>query len=230
MKKTIFILILASLSLFAISCKKESAGKTQITYYADIKLQGANPYKMVKGTAWVDPGFTATMNGVDVTDKIIVDDSDVNVNQFGMYKVTYTLTNADGYEFPFVRDVYVLGAGIANIYTVKTKYGSRNYSFPILIEETATPDVYSIPDIFGYFYYLGRYPGYDAYGYDFACEGTIRVNPDNSVTIENCPDDWYFGGGFDLTSFDGSYDPATGVLSWTIEGDFSVTLIPESLD
>lgn len=227
MKRYILIIIVALLSFSAISCKKESAGKTQITYYADIKLKGANPYKMVKGGAWVDPGFTATMDGVDVTDQVVVDDSEVDTDNFGIYTVTYSLENKDGYNFPFTRKVYVLGAGVANIYTAVTKYGTRNYSLPFVVNETATPDVYAIRDLFGTFYSEGRYPGYP---YDFDCEATIRINPDNSVSIDNCPDDWYFGGDFDLTTFDGAYNPATGVLSWTIEGDFSVTLIPESLD
>lgn len=227
MKKLSFILILAILSVLAVSCKKESAGKTQITYYADIKLQGANPYKMVKGTDWVDPGFTATMNGEDVTDDVVVDDSDVDTENFGMYKVTYSLVNADGYVFPFVRDVYVLGAGVANIYNSFCKYGTRQFNIPFVVNETSTPDVYSIDDLFGGFYSRGRYPGYP---YDFDCEATIRVNPDNSLSIAECPDDWYFGGSFDLSSFAGTYNPATGVLSWTIEGDFLVTLTPESLD
>ena len=39
MKRYILIIIVALLSFSAISCKKESAGKTQITYYADIKLK-----------------------------------------------------------------------------------------------------------------------------------------------------------------------------------------------
>lgn len=227
MKRNILILILAALSVFAVSCTKQSAGTTKITYYADIKLQGANPYKMVKGSAWVDPGFTATMNGVDVTDKVVVDDSDVDPDNFGMYEVTYSLVNPDGYVFPFVRSVYVLGAGIANIYNSYCKYGSRNYNIPFVVNETSTADVYSVDDLFGGFYSRGRYPGYP---YDFDCEATIRVNADNSLAIEECADDWYFGGSFDLSSFEGTYNPATGVLSWTIEGDFSVTLTPESLD
>jgi hypothetical protein len=67
------------------------------TYTFD--LIGENPVKLDIRTTYVEPGYTATKNGVDVSDKVLVDVSNLNVKAAGEWSVRYTLnttTNADG--------------------------------------------------------------------------------------------------------------------------------------
>lgn len=67
------------------------------TYTFD--LLGDNHIKLDIRTTYVEPGYTATKNGVDVSDKVSVDVSNLNVNVAGEWSVRYTLNttaNADG--------------------------------------------------------------------------------------------------------------------------------------
>ncbi|MBQ1812810.1 MAG: DUF5011 domain-containing protein, partial [Bacilli bacterium] len=72
-----------------------------------IKLRGANPYCMVKGTRYEEPGATATDN-VDgnITDRIAVT-SKVTGNILGTFRVTYTVEDSSGNKATVYRAVTV---------------------------------------------------------------------------------------------------------------------------
>ncbi len=72
-----------------------------------IKLRGANPYCMVKGTHYEEPGATATDN-VDgnITDRIAVT-SKVTGNILGTFRVTYTVEDSSGNKATVYRAVTV---------------------------------------------------------------------------------------------------------------------------
>lgn len=73
-----------------------------------ITLAGANPLTVIVGTAYSEPGYTATDNiDGDITDDVIVTGS-VNTAVAGQYSLTYTVTDAAGNVGTRVRVVNVV--------------------------------------------------------------------------------------------------------------------------
>ena len=72
-----------------------------------ISLKGANPYCMVKGTQYVEPGATATDN-VDgnITDRIVVTNK-VSGNLMGAFRVVYKVEDSSGNQAIAYRAVIV---------------------------------------------------------------------------------------------------------------------------
>lgn len=231
MKKYSIILIVAALSLLAVSCKKESAGQTRITYYASITLSGDNPYVMAVGGTYTEPGFSAEMKGEDVSSQVTVDASSVDASTPGAYKVNYLIVNADGFPATASRDVLVINPGKVNtVYEGRAHNASlsRDYTGAIIVVEDAGSGKYYVNDLLGGYYFYGIYPGYEP-TYDFHWEGYFSVNGDNTLKFEGTENDWYFYDPADEAAFVGTYDPATGVLDWNF-GFCFVTLTPFTLN
>lgn len=220
------LLVLAGFLAFLVSagCRKIETGLTDITYFAVIELEGANPYVINLGDNYSEPGFTAILNGSDISSNVTVG-SNVNTSVPGIYSVTYTAVNEDGFSSSVSRAVYVLNpGGIDNVYSSYTRIGNTAYRVPsFLIKSTGTPGVYEMEDLLGGFYYYGRYPGYEP-TYDFHCESKFSINDDNTLNLISTGS-WYFGSSYDYSTFTGTYDPTTGVLDFNFDGVY-VTLTP----
>ena len=201
------------------SCSdEESEGKSRITTYAVLEMNGSAYETVQVGTTYNDPGCVATLGGEDVSDQIVTVGS-VNTNQLGFYKLSYQVVNSDGFPATASRTVAVVDKNnFASTYFAESQYGSRHY-FNAPIEITDNGDgTYEIEDLAGGFYCYGRYPGYDAYGYDFFLEANLKLNADNTVELVGCDgNNWYWGEDMTLTS--GTYDPETGTLTLVL--DFS---------
>ena len=224
MKKYSIIILAAALSLLAVSCKKESAGVTRITYYPTITLKGDNPFIVEKGGSFTDPGFSAEMNGEDVSAQVTVDASDVDTSTPGIYSVTYSMVNADGFPSAATRDVYVLNPGaIDNVYASECWMGARHYyDLPIVIS-LYREGIYLLEDMCGGFYCYGRYPGYEP-TYDFHAEVLFSLNEDGSFNILSAGS-WYFKSSFDYSNITGGYDAETGIFEYDFDG-LAVRLVP----
>lgn len=201
------------------SCSdKETEGTSRITTYAVLELNG-DAYETVQlGSSYNDPGCTAKMGDEDVTDKIVTDGA-VNTNELGYYDLSYRVINADGFAATASRTVAVVDkANFASPYFAESQYGSRHfYNGPIAIEDNGD-GTYTIEDLAGGFYSYGRYPGYDAMGYDFFLDATLSLNADNTINLVECNgDNWYWGDPMTLTS--GTYDPATGTVTLVLDFD-----------
>lgn len=201
------------------SCSdKETEGTSRITTYAVLELNG-DAYETVQlGSSYNDPGCTAKMGDEDVTDKIVTDGA-VNTNELGYYDLSYRVINADGFAANASRTVAVVDkANFASPYFAESQYGSRHfYNAPIAIEDNGD-GTYTIEDLAGGFYSYGRYPGYDAMGYDFFLDATLSLNADNTINLVECNgDNWYWGDPMTLTS--GTYDPATGTVTLVLDFD-----------
>lgn len=224
MKKYISIILAVALALFFVSCEKQSAGVTKITYYPVFVLNGDNPMIVPIGTAFTDPGFTATLEGVDITSEVTVD-SNVDDSAMGVYSVSYSAVNKDGYSYTATRTVLVANPGnIDNIYSAFSKMGARQYDgcTTVITYDTAN-GYYVIDDLCGGYYYYGRYPGYEP-TYNFHAKAAFVVNTDNSISLAGAWG-WYFAGSFDYTNFTGAYNPTTGVISYDFDG-LAVVLTP----
>lgn len=224
MKKNILTILAAALVLMAVGCKKESEGVTRITYYPTIELQGDNPALVTIGGTFTDPGFTATMNGEDVSADVTVSDN-IDNTAVGKYTVTYSIVNSDGISASATRNVYVVNpGGIDNVYYSYCRMGTRQYNFPILVTQyAAVPGSYMIEDLCGGYYCLGRYPGYEAYGYNFWATAVFTVTGTTINVLAVA--DWYFKSSFNMANFTGTYNATTGVLDYDYDG-LLVTLTP----
>ena len=197
----------------------ETEGKSRITTYAVLELNGSAYETVQMGTAYNDPGCVATMGTEDVSSQIVTSGT-VNTNQLGYYTLSYKVVNSDGFAATASRTVAVVDKNnFASTYFAESQYGSRHY-YNAPIEITDNGDgTYEIEDLAGGFYCYGRYPGYEP-TYDFHLESIIKLNADNTIEIVECNgDNWYWGESMTLTS--GSYDPATGKVTMVL--DFSGT-------
>lgn len=224
MKKNIlFAMMLALAAPVLTSCSDdESEGKSRITYYAVLEMNGDAYMTIPVGSSFTDPGCKATMGGEDVTDQILTTGS-VDASKLGFYKLEYSVVNADGFPASATRTVAVVDpVHFASTYFGESEYGSRHfYNAPINIKDNGD-GTYTIDDILGGFYCYGRYPGYDAYGYDFFLDAVIKLNADNSIDLVNYGK-WYWGD--DVPEFlNGSYDPATGTVSLNMDFDGAFTV------
>lgn len=207
--KKIIILALAA-AVFAISCERiDHAEGQKVTYYPILTLTGGDVV-MNTGGNFVDPGYTATLNGEDVSSQVVTENN-INNQVPGAYTVTYTIVNEDGFSSSTSRGVYVVAPNsFANFYysEVQNKSGSRHYyNAPITI--TKSGENYVISDLMGGLYFHGIYPSYAAAGYDFWAEGLIKLNDDNTITLLK-EGDWYFYDPDDpITIQVGVYDPET---------------------
>ena len=227
MKKYIsFALLLAlSVPMVLTSCgEDESEGLSRITYYAILELNGEANMTTQIGEAFSDPSCKATMAGEDVSDQVVTTGT-VNTSALGFYKLSYSVVNPDGFSASAVRTVAVVDRNnFASTYFGESQYGVRHYyNAPITISDLGDGS-YLINDVLGGFYSYGRYPGYDAYGYDFFLEALLKLNADNSVEIAQLGS-WYWGDDVP-TLLSGSYDPATGtvVLNMDFGAPFTVVL------
>lgn len=224
MKKNIIIILAVALSLLAVSCKKESAGVTRITYYPTITLKGDNPFVMSKGGSFNDPGYAAEMNGQDVTAQVKVDASGVDTSTPGVYSVSYSMVNADGFPSTVTRDVYVVNPGaIDNVYAGECWMGARHYyDLPIVIS-LYQEGVYLIDDLCGGFYCYGRYPGYEP-TYDFHADTLFSLDDDGNIIVV-AAGSWYFKSSFDYENITGGYDFESGIFEYDFDG-LGVKLVP----
>ncbi len=209
------------------SCDDSSEGLTRITYYPVIELEG-DAVAINLGEDYVEPGYTATLNGEDISSTVVTS-NDIDNTTLGVYSVNYSAVNADGFYANESRDVYVIDEGkVATVYMAESQYGTRHYyNNPIVINDNGD-GTYTIEDILGGFYALGRYPGYEAYGYDFWAEAVITVHPEDRAVELVSVGSWYFGR-YTIEIGESDYDPETGVITLDLDfaGDpFYVQLVP----
>ncbi len=223
MKKNLILLLSAALLVMATGCEKTSKGVTKITYYPVITLQGDNPYVVQLGGGFTEPGYSATLDGVDYTPNVKVS-SNVNADVPGIYSITYSATNPDGYSWSTTRNVYVLNqGGVANVYLANCSMGSRQYKNIPTVIKPISDGVYEIDDMCGGFYYAGRYPGYEP-TYYFHADTQFSLAEDGSFIIKKIGS-WYFVGSFDYDNITGGYDAETGIFDYDFDG-LRVTLTP----
>ena len=142
----------------------------------------------------------------------------------GIYSITYSATNPDGYSWSTTRDVYVLNpGGVANVYLANSSMGSRQYKNIPTVIKPISDGVYEIDDMCGGFYYAGRYPGYEP-TYDFHADTQFSLAEDGSFIIKKIGS-WYFVGSFDYDNITGGYDAETGIFDYDFDG-LRVTLTP----
>ena len=207
-------MMLALVCFVLTSCgDKDSEGLSRFTYYPQLELKGGQRVVVDKGTTFQDPGFTAILNGEDVSSQVAVS-SNVNTAVSGVYTVVYSIMNEDGIAANAKRTVVVLDPNdpIEGFYMNQAS-GNRVYNgntvaygrdFEILMIGNGDGS-YDVDDLFG-----GWYCQRAGYGSNYAMGGTIAIKDDGSVV---CLESYLIGWGDSLDDFSGTYDAATGTFN-----------------
>ena len=213
-----------------------TADISKVTYYVTFELDGGQDYLLPVGTPYVEPGVKAIENGVDVTSKMIVKGTtDVDQNKIGLYTISYSAKNVDGFASSATRTVFVydptVTADISGDYSVDATtsqrvqdsngkiikysdmqglYGFGDFSTYVVKLTKIVPGIFSVTDFFGGYYPEGR--GYTPAG-TYEMTGYASLTPDNKLELcSSFVDAW----GNSLTGFTGGvYAPATGIVKWS---------------
>lgn len=228
-------MIISVLAVFSLAgCGDDSTeGMTFITYYPELTLEnsadGGTTLYCAKGGTFTDPGYTAILNGEDVTDQVQVD-SNVNMDKSGIYTVAYSIVNADGFVTTASRKVIVTDQNdpVEGVYYVdpasyrvssagETPYGA-SYEMTVFNNGNGT---YAVSDLLG-----GWYDKRANYGIAYSMPGDIKVSEDDSIEmLSSSVAGW--GDSADYMK-EGKFDSATNTLSWQVgyagSMDFYVTM------
>lgn len=229
--KLLYLMMFALVTISLTGCDDDStAGATRITYYPELILDGETTLYLDKNTTFTDPGYSAILNGEDVTDQVKVT-SNVNTAQSGVYAISYSITNTDGFASSASRTVIVTDPNdpIEGFYDVtpdsyrayngaQVAYGS---SYEILVISNGD-GTYYVDDLLG-----GWYCQRAGYGVSYAMRGVISIADDGTIALVSSS----VAGWGDSANFmaDGKSDVTTGCLSWqlnytTNSMDFYVTM------
>lgn len=110
MKKRYAFLLIAFVAMVA-SCSKDPiintpdrVGISKVTYYPILTLTGNSIIAIPNGTAYTDAGVKAVAAGSDVP---VTTTGTVDANTDGVYTLTYSAVNSDGYSASATRTVVV---------------------------------------------------------------------------------------------------------------------------
>jgi len=228
MKKLIYIAIAA---LFAVcSCHKPTSyDDSKVTNYISLELNGDDFVAIALGSSFADPGCKAVAGGKDVSDIVKISGA-VDKSKVGLYPLKYTATNEDGFSSSVYRSVLVYdpsaSVDITGTYTTQdgtyrdNKKGTlTQYSGigPITIEKVY-PGIFNVSCLLGGYYCIRA-----GYGPAYAMNGLIAVLNDNSLNILSGD---VAGWGDSYQTFQGTYDPANGSLSWcTVYADMEFYVV-----
>ena len=100
-----------------------------MTYYVNFEMNGDDPMLVSVGSSFADPGVVAKEGEEDVTASVIVN-SNVDASKIGLYSVSYSAANADGFSSSAKRTVIVYDPAIttnaSGSYTVDASVSYRD--------------------------------------------------------------------------------------------------------
>lgn len=112
MKKQYFnLIIILLLVAFVAACSKDSEDVSRETAYPVLKIKGDQFMTIAKGSTFTDPGIDATIGGSPVQYQT---EGTVNAATPGVYKLTYSAVNSDGYSAVVKRWVGVYESDVVN--------------------------------------------------------------------------------------------------------------------
>lgn len=216
-KNYLYLAMFALVAMFATSCQEVTTeGMTRITYYPQLTLEGETQVILDKGSQYVEPGYSALLNGEDVTEDVDVV-SNVDASTSGVYSVTYSIVNADGFASTATRTVVVLDPNDAvegfyytdpESYRIAAATGLYGGEFEVLILNNGD-GTYSVDDMLA-----GWYAQRAGYGMNYAMQGIIAVAEDGTISLL-----WDYVPGWGDSSdgmTDATFDAATKTINWNV--------------
>ncbi len=228
MKKIISLFALAAFVLVGFSsCDYDGKDDAYVTHYVSIDLKEGDTYLVPVGSKYVDPGYTATEGTEDVTKDVKVS-GEVDANKMGIYTLTYSAVNKDGFSASVARKVLVydpaITTDISGTYKVTSTEGSQalfdKYSVKgnsVVLTQLA-PGLYSISD-----YWAGLYDVTVGYGAAYRCSGYFSLGKDNSINGISSSDPW----NSPMESVTGSYNPETGKVTMDVKISYHLVMVLE---
>jgi len=221
MKRIIYSLLFISSLVVFLGCNEITTEDTsKITYFIDFELKGDAVMVVPVGTSFTDPGVVAMEGDKDVTSTVAVDGT-VDANSIGIYTLTYSATNVDGFASSITRTVavcdpsietdisgtYTLGTESYRFYNKTTKTSFSGYPCEIT---KAAPGIFLVSDFFA-----GYYDKRAKYGVNYAMFGFIKLNADNTIELlSSHVNGW--GDSLDKMA-NAVYDPAKNSVYWEVD-------------
>lgn len=218
MKKIIYSLLVCLACTFA-SCEDETTQDTsKVTYFVNFEMKGDKVMQIPIGTSYVEPGVIATEGSTDITSTMKTTGT-VNTAEVGVYTLSYSAINIDGFAKSTERTVMVYNPAITTDVSGSYKAAESSYRLTIatgatkafsgygVTVERAAPGIFQVSDFMGGYYDQGS-----AYGPGYAMKGYMKLKADNTIDIiSGYVPSW--GDSYDAFK-NGKYDPATENLSW----------------
>jgi hypothetical protein len=194
MKKIELLIILIAAFVFG-SCQDEtSSGVSKVTTYATITLKGDAASTILVGGTYTEPGYTAMEGTTDITKDLTVSGT-VNPAKTGVYTLTYTVANKDGFTISARRYVGVITPAAAAMDISGRYQRNAGVNGIATVTKTAYPGLYINDNPGGI-----ADPGIDLYM--FQTEATVVSAPSQDSSV----------GEFACT--DGSYDSSNSLFNW----------------
>lgn len=216
MRKIFYCILMGGLFMgTATSCDDSTEDLSKVTYFAELNLKGDDFVKLSLGETYTEPGYEATENGEDISERVKVSGS-VNSATPGFYNLVYSVANVDGFSVSKTRQVMVVDPDhFASAYQGESQAGTRHYTgAPILITENED-GTYLIDDLLEGLQFYGMNPGFEPM-YDFHAEAKVKLNDDNTLSLLEVGN-WYFASQLTLSLTEGKYNPETGVVTMTVD-------------
>lgn len=104
--KKIFISLFIIVSAVLVSCEKDdSAGVSKVTNYPEVTINGDALVVIDAGTTYTDEGAAAFAGATELE---VATEGSVDSNTPGVYKITYSATNEDGFPASVTRTIIVM--------------------------------------------------------------------------------------------------------------------------
>lgn len=141
-------LILLFITGIMISCNKdkESEGKYSITYYPEIELIGDKIISVVQDNSYEELGVIATEQGAEIEYTV---SGNVDVSTPGIYTISYSASNQDGFSKTETRTVFVISEEVVEGSASISGTYARAANGRISTVTSLAPGVYSMSDGWG---------------------------------------------------------------------------------
>lgn len=146
MKSKIYLyLLMLSVSLLFASCEKEYEDEARIINFPVLTLTGDEVMAITVGSQYTEPGAVATVadKAVDVTTV-----GSVDVNTPGVYTITYTAVNSEGYKASASRLIGVIVSDALNA-DLSGSYQRNGGALGTSVWTKVVPGVYKCTDVGG---------------------------------------------------------------------------------
>lgn len=139
MKKILFLSL--GVALMLSSCEKDSLGVSTVTTYPTIELNGDQAMTIAVGGAYTEQGCVAMEGPENITTRVVTTGS-VDPSTPGVYTITYTVANKDGFTASERRYVGVIDAA-ASAMDISGQYKRTAGAFgTATITKTSYPGLY----------------------------------------------------------------------------------------
>ena len=152
MKKLIHLFYpLIAVMLFA--CNKtdfhntdDKVGISRVTHFPTFNMSGDRYMSIVVGGSYTEPGVTATEGSADIP---VTTSGTVDANTVGVYDISYSATNKDGFSSSVTRTVAVIPAAEVTGVDISGKYANvGSFSYVATVQKLA-PGFYVSDNVWG---------------------------------------------------------------------------------